>query len=123
MHVARQVFVLRCRNLRAFLRTLQAQLALVVALVQIAEVGLKVGALDGLPATVTRSDRGPILGHGELRIGRRYAVISSAFISSTFDWSDFSTGFAASNLAFTCSQVRPDCVGGAGKPGMTTCAS
>jgi hypothetical protein len=50
-------------------------------------------------------------------------VISSAFISSTFDWSDFSTGFAASNFAFTCSQVKLADPGCAGRPGIAACAS
>jgi hypothetical protein len=38
--------------------------------------------------------------------GRRYAVISSARISSTLSASAFSAGLEASNLAFTWSQVR-----------------
>jgi hypothetical protein len=55
-------------------------------------------------------------------LGRRYAVISSAFISSTFAWSDFNSGFAASNFAFTSSQVSPDAAAGAGNPGTEACA-
>ena len=45
--VALQVLVLRGGDLRALLRALQAQLALVVALMQIAEVGLHLRAPVG----------------------------------------------------------------------------
>ena len=48
-HVAFEVLVLGLGDLGAFLGAFQAQFALVIALVQVAEVGLFVGALEGDP--------------------------------------------------------------------------
>jgi hypothetical protein len=54
--VAFQVNVLGLGNLRAFLGALQAQFALVLALVQVTEVGLFVRALEGSPDPIVRRD-------------------------------------------------------------------
>src|ERR1017187_3253162 len=42
-------------------------------------------------------------------LGRRNAVTSAAFISSTLSESALSSGLFVSNLVFTCSQVRLCC--------------
>src|ERR1017187_2076127 len=63
-----QVIVSVHADLGALLRALQAQLALVLALVQVAEVRRQEGAFCRLPGTVGRSDCGPVRCHGELRI-------------------------------------------------------
>ena len=66
---ALQVLVLRCGDLRAFLCALQPQLALVVALVQVAEAGRDERALQRLPNAVVGRDLCAVHGSGELRIG------------------------------------------------------
>jgi hypothetical protein len=102
----RQVLVLRLGNLRAFLRALQAQLPLVLALMQIAEVGhFETCPCVGCQVPECGAIWVPSAVMVNCGLGRRYAVISSAFISSTLASSDFSTGFAASNFAFACSQA------------------
>ena len=63
-----QVCVFGGRNLRALLRALEPQLPLVLALMQIAEVGRQVRSLERLIAAVVRRNRGPIRRHRELRI-------------------------------------------------------
>ena len=55
-HVPFQVLMLRLSDARAFLSALEAQLALVIALVQVAEAGLFVGSLEWSPDTIVRSN-------------------------------------------------------------------
>ena len=55
-HVAFQVFMLRLRDARAFLRALKAQFALMFALVQVTEVRLFSSSLEGSPDSIVRCD-------------------------------------------------------------------
>ena len=56
LQVALQVLVLRFGNARAFLRAFQPQLAFVIALVQVTEVGLHECALERLPHAIVGRD-------------------------------------------------------------------
>ena len=69
LETALEVLVLRRGDLRAFFGALEAQLAFVVALMEVAERGYNEGALKGLPNAVVGSNLGAIYGLGELRVG------------------------------------------------------
>ncbi len=63
LQVALQILMLRFGDLRTLLRTLQAQFALVVALVQVAHAGHDKRACKRLPNAVVRSDLGSVRSH------------------------------------------------------------
>jgi hypothetical protein len=69
LHIALQVFVLGLRDARALLGALQAQFALVVALVKIAEAGRKEGAAERFPDAMIGRNLGSVRGGRELRVG------------------------------------------------------
>ncbi len=55
-HVALQVLMMRLRDASAFLSALEAQIALMFALIEVTEVGLLIRALERTPAPVMRRD-------------------------------------------------------------------
>ena len=82
-HVPIQVLMLRLCDTRAFLRAFQTQFALVFAFMQITEVRLLRSALERSPYPVVRRNLRAVSRKVNCGLGRRNAVISSAFISST----------------------------------------
>ena len=69
LKAALEVLVLGGGDLGALLRALEAEFAFVVALVEVAEAGLLVGSLEGLPDAVLGGDLGAVDQGGELRVG------------------------------------------------------
>ena len=70
-HVAFQVFVLGLGDARTFLRALQAQFALVFALMQVTEVRLFSSALKGSPDSIVRRDLCAVRRKVNCGLGRR----------------------------------------------------